>query len=364
MVERLISPFEKEKIIWDIAEEIHPAMQRTALLLAGVEDPSEYLPNTEYKVDRVALQFTKETNESIFFGISRRQRENAALMEIGNELARPRTIREFQKLKYATIAFAENREYIITSVYPQLQEGLTNGRLIDNDLLYSFNVLRETTQAYFNMAGALSIIQSERYNSEIAGPVVLGDQMWRRIEGDKVEDSPRPNVFTQLAELKHSLDQFRETNYLKTCVPRVGLMFGDFRVGFHPDHSRLAQNAKLALGKGGRLVVVTPTKEVIQKVNHKSPVWDDGIRVPLIANDRSVNDILLSDMDPEYYENPTLHWADVWKTIDPDLVFLGEVNHPLEPIYRFQSKRLGGILLIDDSIDNGIRSGSLLEDFI
>lgn len=362
MVERPVSPFEKEKIIWDIAEEIHPVMQRTALFLAGVEDPSQLLPNTEYKVDRIALQFTEGTNESIFFGISRRQRENAALMAIGYELARPRTIREFQKLKYATIAFAENREYIINSVYPHLQEGLTNGRLIDNDLLNRFNVLRDTTQAYFNMAGALSIIQGERYNNEIAGPVVLGDQMWRRIEGDKVEDSPRPKVFMDLKDLKDDLDEFRSRNYLKTYIPRVGLMFGDFRVGFHPDHSRLAHNAKLALGKGGRLIVVTPTKEVIQKVNHKTPVWDDEIRVPIIANDRSVNDILLSDMDPSLYDNPTLHWAGVWKTIDPDLVFLGETNHPLEPVYRFQSKRLGGILLIDDSIENGLRSGKLLSE--
>ena len=52
-------------------------------------------------------------------------------------------------------------------------------------------------------------------------------------------------------------------------------------------------------------------------------------------------------MPDKFHEDPDMFWRIVWGKIRPDLVFLGEENHPLEPIYRLQSQHLGGILLID-----------------
>jgi hypothetical protein len=79
-----------------------------------------------------------------------------------------------------------------------------------------------------------------------------------------------------------------------------------------------------------------------------------------MKNSDTIDDVFCAHMPTKYYPQPSLYWQSVWKKLKPDLVFLGEINHPLEEIYRRQCNVLGGILLIDDSPVSG-RSEDLLE---
>jgi len=102
---------------------------------------------------------------------------------------------------------------------------------------------------------------------------------------------------------------------------KVGLIIADLRVGDHAAHGKFFKRAKGALGVRGALIV---------------------------------------DMPEEYYSKPNEYWQEVWRAVNPNFVFLGETNHPLQEVYESQARRLGGIILIDPAPVIQ-RSGDLLK---
>jgi glycerol-3-phosphate cytidylyltransferase-like family protein len=130
-------------------------------------------------------------------------------------------------------------------------------------------------------------------------------------------------------------------------VSRVGLIFGDFRVGDHSAHRRLIENAREAVGENGWLQIIIPSRKTILTTTNKTDVWDDEERVGRLEVIRDVDHVLCVDMPERYYSDPDQYWREVWTAVKPDLIFLGEDNHPLEEKFKLQSRILGGILLVD-----------------
>lgn len=142
-------------------------------------------------------------------------------------------------------------------------------------------------------------------------------------------------------------------------VGRRGLIIGDFRVGMHKAHIDLIARAKRAVGPSGQLIVITPSKKTILNTTSKTVVWDDVHRSAVLDMNLDIDQLWVADMPAKYYSDPSAYWRYVWSAIKPDFIFLGEKNHPLQPVYQIQSKYLGGILLIDDAPVT-VRSADLL----
>ena len=173
-------------------------------------------------------------------------------------------------------------------------------------------------------------------------------------------DSDLLNFLYRELQWKRKKDYFVDGEWKKPIIKRLGLIIGDLRVGDHLAHGKFLEKAKYALGTRGALVVIVPSNKTIFATTDKKKSWDDEDRIYRLRSNRFVDYSLLLDMPEEYYPNPNEYWKMVWKKINPDFVFLGEENHPLEPLYKEQSKSLGGILLVDKSPVTK-RSGDLLE---
>jgi len=174
------------------------------------------------------------------------------------------------------------------------------------------------------------------------------------------DDSSRLKIMSTEFQRKREKDYFIDNEWGKPTIKRLGLIIGDLRVGDHLAHGRFLEKAKYALGTRGALVVILPSNKTIQATTNKQESWPDEDRIYRLRSNRFVDYSLLIDMPKEYYSNPSEYWKMVWKVINPDFVFLGEENHPLEPLYREQSKSLGGILLVDD-VPVTRRSADLLQ---
>lgn len=175
--------------------------------------------------------------------------------------------------------------------------------------------------------------------------------LWNVIEGNKV--TPNNEVVNH-----DSLNSLVRT--LENENGRRGLIFGDFRVGDTTDHDQILNHAKLAVGKKGSLIVVTPTRKTILNTTQKTDSYNDEERLHRLRNNRNVDHLLMLDMPEGYWQTPSVFWVNVWKKVAPNLIFLGEKNHPLQPIYEAQSRHIGSLLLIDDK-PVSIRSGDLLK---
>lgn len=168
---------------------------------------------------------------------------------------------------------------------------------------------------------------------------------WAHLEGYWPMSDRYKTPHQTLSGLQDVLNSLRWSGF---AARRVGLIIGDFRIGTHKTHIEFLRSAKEAVGIKGQLVVITPSKKTILNTTTKDKVWDDEHREAVLNANPYVDQLLVADMPERYYSHPERFWQRVWSKIEPDFVFLGEKDHPLQSIYETQSKSLGGILLIDD----------------
>lgn len=245
-------------------------------------------------------------------------------------MTRPQTIDEFQKLK---------RD------------------LIEIGYEYQSPYSRKTVSPILDMADEFKILLIDYLNEHLGRT----DSMWWGVEGDTPLQTNRVNTYDTFNDLLKSIRVSRTKPWYKLAdTARLGLLIGDFRIGDHKEHGEIIRKAKLAVGRHGRLVVVTPTKKTILNTTDKKDSWDDDNRIYRLGGNRFIDDLWVADMPEELYEIPTVFWEWMYSQISPDLVFLGEANHPLQPQYERLTRRYGGVLLINPE-PVGTRSGSLLE---
>lgn len=185
------------------------------------------------------------------------------------------------------------------------------------------------------------------------------NQAWSQLEGDEPVRNIKTVVHQTMGGLVDTLKKERETTYLKPGLGRVGLLFGDFRVGDHSGHGAVIENARLALGKNGQLVVVTPSRQTIINVSKKEDVYPDEERLYRLKSNRHIDHVWMHDMPENSWGNSNTYYENIWKEINPDLLFLGEKDHPQQKQYGINSQLLGGLILINDG-PVLIRSGELL----
>lgn len=155
-------------------------------------------------------------------------------------------------------------------------------------------------------------------------------------------------------------DYWIDDRWGQRIIRRVGLIIADLRVGDHSAHGKFFERAKKALGVRGALVVIAPSKKTILETTDKKDSWNDEDRLYRLRTNRNIDFSLIVDIPSEYYQEPNKYWEQVWKAINPNFVFLGERNHPLQEAYESQARRLGGIVLIDPA-PVAQRSGDLLK---
>lgn len=219
----------------------------------------------------------------------------------------------------------------------------------------------ESSKCLLSLSSSLKILLPKHFDHlKRERNIISYKQMWTVLEGDKPRESKEVIVHETLDSLTESINKYRKRTYSDPGVGRIGLVIGDFRVGDHSAHGVLFKQSKLAVGNVGKLVVTTPSKRTILATSKKEDAWDDEERLYRLVSNRYIDDVLKLDMPEEYWEKPDIYYSNVWRAIKPDLVFIGEENHPLQKNFELRSRYFGGILLIDDAPIT-VRSGDLLD---
>jgi glycerol-3-phosphate cytidylyltransferase-like family protein len=225
----------------------------------------------------------------------------------------------------------ENTDYIKSQRRKQLLGATVYGELEYGDVGYGLGHLQnyQSNESNFkDIEGSRDPEIREMYNSHQDPLTQLClDLNWQR-----------KNIY--------NIDGF----WYRPIVKRVGLIIADLRVGDHLAHGRLLEKAKITLGTRGCLLVVIPNNKTIYATTNKTDSWPDEDRLYRLRSNRFVDLSIMVKMPEEYYKNPDEYWKFVWKSISPDFIFLGEKDHPLENLYIEQSKTIGGILIVDDSV--------------
>jgi hypothetical protein len=183
---------------------------------------------------------------------------------------------------------------------------------------------------------------------------------WNRTEGDVAGKVEQVSVHETLNSLIESLTKQRDLGFDKKSARRKGLLIGDLRTADHREHGDLIEKAKLAVGLKGDFIVITPTKKTILNTTDKTDCWDDQNRLYHLRRNLNIDHLLMLDMPEEYWSKPGVFWDIVYRQVSPDLVFLGEANHPLRSQFEARCRYFGGLLLVD-SKPITIRSRDLLE---
>ena len=175
----------------------------------------------------------------------------------------------------------------------------------------------------------------------------MGHGVWVALEGGP-QVCRYVKVHHDLESMVRGLNEHRNPGLMAIPIRRLGMIIGDFRVGAHSAHNDFIHNAKAVLGRWGKLLVITPSRASILATTPKATTWPDGDRLSSLANNKYVDYIYLADIPSKFWRDPGVYWRAVWAKINPDFIFLGEENHPLQAVYELQCKYLGGILLIDN----------------
>lgn len=253
-------------------------------------------------------------------------------------LTAPKTIEEFQALKKSFIELYYGGNYFLKQI-------LGKETLAENTKhVEGLEKLIDSTNWTLRIAAALKILLLEKIRAEKA---FSANYLWNTVEGNNPKKSEEVVIHKNLEALLKAIQTYRLEGYNKTSIGRVGLVFGDFRVGDHLAHGKLLEKAKLATGILGKLVVITPNSKTIINTTKKTQVWNSKERLYRLSHNPFIDDLLMIDMPQEYWGEPTKYWQMVWENIQPELIFLGEENHPLQPTYEELSKQIGSILLID-----------------
>ena len=282
-------------------------------------------------------------------------------------LVRPQTIEEFMKLKSDLYNLACNMAPGRSFGETGLQVDLS---IYEEEWNERKNDWFKTLDWLFLLSDAFGIFPKENIehiNRTVKQGGFLGSSVWGDLEGFdegfvlNMKREPR-----SLGELSTTLLYDRKKMYWvddkwdQRIIRRVGLIIADLRVGDHAAHGKFFKRAKEALGVRGALVVIAPSKKTILETTDKKDSWDDEDRLYRLRTNRNIDFSLIVDMPSEYYQEPNKYWEQVWRAINPDFVFLGEENHPLQEVYESQARRLGGIILIDPALVTQ-RSGDLLK---
>ena len=100
------------------------------------------------------------------------------------------------------------------------------------------------------------------------------------------------------------------------------LVFGTFD-GLHPGHIFFLESARKL---GDRLVVVVARDEVVVRLKHKTPEYNESVRADKVACLSCADDVILGDSDDESW--------DVVRRIQPDIIATGHDQEELSRALR------------------------------
>lgn len=269
-------------------------------------------------------------------------------------LVHTKTIEEFMELKSNLYNLACNKatRHLFGEVELQVDLSIREEEWNErkNDWFKTLNWLFLLSDAF----GIFPKENIEHINDNAKHGHLLGSSVWGDLEGfDEGFVSSLDRDPHSLKELSRTLlykrkkDWCVDDKFNQRLIRRVGLIIADLRVGDHAAHGRFFGRAKEALSIRGALVVIAPSKKTILETTDKKDSWDDEDRLYRLRTNRNIDFSLIVDMPKECYQKPNEYWEQVWRAINPNFVFLGERNHPLQEVYESQAKRLGGIVLID-----------------
>jgi glycerol-3-phosphate cytidylyltransferase-like family protein len=280
-------------------------------------------------------------------------------------LGRPQTIEEFQSLKHDVFNLYNGSRKIITNYWTKNALGevyYSSYKPNESEILHN-KKWEETWGESIDWLLYLSSSMKVLLPQHIAHKkrvLTFDEQVWLNMEGNEPKSANNTIVHNSLEMLTEYIHDRRKSTWRNPGVGRVGLLFGDFRVGDHKGHGKTLEDAKMAVGNDGELIVVTPSKKTILATTTKKDAWDDDDRLYRLRTNPFINSILVADMPEVYWTKPDEYYNLIWKEISPDLAFLGEENHPLETQFTLRSMYFGGMLLIGKSPVLR-RSGELLK---
>lgn len=248
--------------------------------------------------------------------------ETQRWLPLVDSLTQPRSITEFQHLKQALLDvfwafwnagdegddFAESTSRVFWELFPRIK-------------IFPWMRLEDPSRCHYQEG-------------------VWPDEIWQLHEEVGQRD------FHSSREKKMSLPEAIELSELAhEKGRRVGAVFGKFRAGPISEQIQLLEEAKLALGAGSLLVVFVESQKSIEHREGEVGVLGDEERLGQIAGLGAVDYVVLAEPSDEELQDLQGFFYQLKRALNPDVLFMGEANYYLRPLFEKEAKELGMLLL-------------------